>query len=52
MILDDVPAGSLTPASQHALNRYVADYGGGLVVTGDTLREESLAGGDSKKRCR
>ncbi|MGC1192239.1 MAG: VWA domain-containing protein, partial [Candidatus Binatus sp.] len=49
VILDDVPAGSLTPASQHALNRYVADYGGGLVATGDTLREESLAGGDLEK---
>jgi Ca-activated chloride channel homolog len=49
VILDDVPAGSLTPAAQHALNRYVADYGGGLVATGDTLREETLAGGDLEK---
>ena len=49
VILDDVPAGSLTPAGQHALNRYVADYGGGLVATGDTLREETLAGGDLEK---
>ncbi len=49
VILDDVPAGSITPASQHALNRYVADYGGGLVATGDTLREETLAGGDLEK---
>jgi Mg-chelatase subunit ChlD len=49
VILDDVPAGSLSPAAQHALNRYVADYGGGLVATGDTLREDSLAGGDLEK---
>jgi len=49
VILDDVPAGSLTPAAQHALNRYVADYGGGLVATGDTLREETLAGGELEK---
>ena len=49
VILDDVPEGSLTPAAQHALNRYVADYGGGLVATGDTLREENLAGGELEK---
>ncbi len=49
VILDDVPEGSLTPDAQHALNRYVADYGGGLVATGDTLREDSLAGGDLEK---
>ncbi|MGC1399486.1 VWA domain-containing protein, partial [Candidatus Binatus sp.] len=49
LILDDVPEGSITPAAQHALNRYVADYGGGLVATGDTLREETLAGGDLEK---
>ena len=49
VILDDVPAGTMSPAAQHALNRYVADYGGGLVATGDTLREESLAGGDLEK---
>ena len=49
VILDDVPEGSLTGAAQHALNRYVADYGGGLVATGDTLREEKLAGGELEK---
>src|SRR5208337_1843507 len=49
VILDDVPEGSLTPAAQHSLNRYVAEYGGGLVATGDTLREESLAGGELEK---
>ena len=49
VILDDVPEGSLTPAAQHTLNRYVADYGGGLVATGDTLREDKLAGGELEK---
>ena len=49
VILDDLPEGSMTPAAQHALNRYVADYGGGLVATGDTLREEKLAGGELEK---
>ncbi len=49
VILDDVPEGSLTAAAQRALNRYVADYGGGLVATGDTLREEKLAGGELEK---
>ncbi len=49
VILDDLSEGSLTPAAQHALNRYVADYGGGLIATGDTLREESMAGGDLEK---
>ncbi len=49
VILDDVPDGSLTAAAQHALNRYVADYGGGLVATGDTLRQEHLAGGELEK---
>src|SRR4029077_17145827 len=49
VILDDVPEGSLTPAAQHALNRYVADYGGGIVATGDTLREDKLAGGELEK---
>src|ERR1700722_3257970 len=49
VILDDVPEGSVTVAAQHALNRYVADYGGGLVATGDTMREEKLAGGELEK---
>ena len=37
VIIANVPANSaLAPDVQHALNRYVADYGGGLIVTGDT----------------
>ncbi len=49
VILGDVPTGSLSAGAQHALNRYVADYGGGLIATGDTLRDEQLAGGDLEK---
>jgi Mg-chelatase subunit ChlD len=49
VILDDIPEGALNAGAQHALNRYVADYGGGIVATGDALREEKLAGGDLEK---
>ncbi len=49
VILDEVPTGSLTAPVQHALNRYVADYGGGLIATGDMLRDEQLAGGELEK---
>jgi Ca-activated chloride channel homolog len=49
VVLDDVPADAMTAPIQRALNRYVADLGGGLVATGDTLREEHLAGGDLEK---
>ncbi len=49
VILDDVPESALTSSAQHALNRYVADYGGGIVATGDALREEKLAGGELEK---
>ncbi|MDB5107914.1 MAG: chloride channel, partial [Candidatus Binatus sp.] len=49
VIVDDLPAESLSAAAQHAINRYVADYGGGLIATGDTLRDDKLAGGDLEK---
>ncbi|HKV56383.1 MAG TPA: VWA domain-containing protein [Candidatus Binataceae bacterium] len=39
VIIANVPAEALDDAVQTALNRYVADLGGGLVVTGDTLRD-------------
>jgi len=42
VILDDLAAGSLTDGVQHALNRYVADLGGGLIVTGEALRDENF----------
>jgi Ca-activated chloride channel homolog len=39
VIIANVPAEALDDATQAALNRYVADFGGGLIVTGDTLRD-------------
>jgi Ca-activated chloride channel family protein len=42
VILVDVTAAALTPDVQTALARYVGDYGGGLIVTGDALRDEKF----------
>lgn len=39
VIIANVSADALSPAAETALNRYVADYGGGLIVTGDSLRD-------------
>jgi Ca-activated chloride channel family protein len=44
VIIADATAATLSPAAANALNRYVADYGGGLVVTGETLRDDRFAG--------
>ena len=33
VIIDDAPASALPAPVQHALNRYVAELGGGLVIT-------------------
>ncbi len=49
VIIANVAAGALAPDVQHALNRYVADYGGGLIVTGDTLRDSKFHGSDLEK---
>ncbi|HEY6421198.1 MAG TPA: VWA domain-containing protein [Candidatus Binataceae bacterium] len=49
VVLGDIPAAALTAPIQHALNRYVADLGGGLVATGDLLREETLQNGELEK---
>ncbi|MGH7780138.1 MAG: VWA domain-containing protein [Candidatus Binataceae bacterium] len=49
VVLDDAPAASLPAPVQHALNRYVAELGGGLVVTGEALRDEHYKGGDLEK---
>ncbi len=40
VILADVTADALWPPAQQALARYVAAYGGGLIVTGDALRDD------------
>jgi Ca-activated chloride channel family protein len=39
VIIANVASEALDGATQSALNRYVADFGGGLIVTGDTLRD-------------
>jgi Ca-activated chloride channel family protein len=49
VIIANVAANALAPEVQLALNRYVADYGGGLIVTGDTLRDSKYHGGELEK---
>ena len=49
VIIANVADDELSPAVQYALNRYVADYGGGLIVTGDTLRDSKFHGSDLEK---
>jgi Ca-activated chloride channel homolog len=49
VIIANVTADALAPEVQSALNRYVADYGGGLIVTGDTLRDSKFHGGALEK---
>jgi Ca-activated chloride channel family protein len=49
VIVDDAPAAALSAGAQHALNRYVSELGGGLVVTGEALRDDHYRGGDLEK---
>jgi Mg-chelatase subunit ChlD len=49
VIIANVPAEALDQGVQEALNRYVADFGGGLVVTGDSLRDSRFHGGPLEK---
>jgi Ca-activated chloride channel family protein len=49
VIIANVAAGALAPEIQSALNHYVADYGGGLIVTGDTLRDSKFHGSPLEK---
>jgi Mg-chelatase subunit ChlD len=49
VVIANVPAEALNENVQQALNRYVADFGGGLVVTGDTLRDSKFHGGPLEK---
>jgi Mg-chelatase subunit ChlD/uncharacterized membrane protein len=44
VIIANVPSEALDDGAQAALNRYVADFGGGLIVTGDTLRDSHFHG--------
>jgi Mg-chelatase subunit ChlD len=49
VILANVPADAIAPAAQQALARYVCDYGGGLIATGDSLRDYRFAGSPIEK---
>jgi Mg-chelatase subunit ChlD len=49
VVIANVAAESLDENVQEALNRYVADYGGGLVVTGDSLRDYKFHGSPLEK---
>ena len=49
VILANVTANAIGEDAQYALNRYVANYGGGLVVTGDTLRDPKFHGSTLEK---
>ena len=49
VVVANVTADALNDNAQYALNRYVADYGGGLIVTGDTLRDPKFHGSDLEK---
>ncbi len=49
VIVADATPDQLSEAAQHALNRYVADYGGGLIVTGQALRENGFKGSALEK---
>ncbi|HVC44684.1 MAG TPA: VWA domain-containing protein [Candidatus Binataceae bacterium] len=45
VIVANVANSALAPAVQEALNAYVGVYGGGLIVTGDSLRDDQFHGG-------
>jgi Mg-chelatase subunit ChlD len=49
VILANVSADAIAPSAQAALARYVSDYGGGLVATGDSLRDYKFAGSQIEK---
>lgn len=49
VIIADASAATLSAGAATALNRYVAEYGGGLVATGETLRDERFAGSALEK---
>jgi Mg-chelatase subunit ChlD/uncharacterized membrane protein len=49
VIIANVSSEALDQGAQNALNRYVADFGGGLVVTGDTLRDSRFQGSSLEK---
>ncbi len=49
VVLGDASSEELSAGAQQALNRYVADLGGGLIVTGEALRDERFRGSTLEK---
>ena len=49
VILANVSADAIAPPAQAALARYVSDYGGGMIATGDSLRDYKFAGSQVEK---
>jgi len=49
VIIANVASAALDEGTQAALNRYVADFGGGLIITGDTLRDSRFHGSTLEK---
>ncbi|MGH7836266.1 MAG: VWA domain-containing protein, partial [Candidatus Binataceae bacterium] len=49
VIVANTPAEALDQNAQQALNRYVADFGGGLIVVGDSLRDIAFHDGPLEK---
>ncbi len=49
VIIMNTSAAALDEDAQQALNRYVADFGGGVIVGGDTLRDARFHGGPLEK---
>jgi Ca-activated chloride channel homolog len=45
VIIANTPAEALDQGAQQALNHYVADFGGGLIVLGDSLRDSAFHDG-------
>lgn len=49
VIISDASAATLSAGAQAALSLYVGDFGGGLIVTGETLRDAHFAGSALEK---
>jgi Ca-activated chloride channel family protein len=49
VILADVTSGTVSPAAQSALDHYVSDLGGGLIVTGAAMLDGGFKGSELEK---
>ncbi len=49
VIIVNTPASALSDYVQEALSHYVSDYGGGLIMAGDSLRDSRFHGGSLEK---